>query len=361
VVPVGEGAKALADLPLALFRWEEELERSLRLVGVRRMGDLAKLDPAAAISRYGPSIARWHRICRGEGTYLPPDLGARLLEQVEERVTLGGPCTSWEPLFFVLPGLLERVCHTLAETQRQAVRVAVQLGLEREGWHIERIRMGRPTAQAKKLERLIRKRLETVRLSAPILELAVVVEESCPERVFQPALHDRAESGEDVLDVIARLTDVLGESAVGVPELVERWRPESSWRLKDGQQVGEKSVLPEGPMGKTRLGRLDPVHVQERWEQPSFPQRPLVLLERPDSMEVRMEAGQLVAVKRFGEWVPVQKCSEPEHLVGEWWSRESCFDREYFAVELPEGMGWMFRNTAVGWGSGGWYWQGWFE
>ncbi len=285
-------------------------------------------------------------------------------EHFEARAVLGGPCVRLEPLFFVLPGLLERLCQALSAASVHAVRIAVHLGLEREGWQIERIRLGRPTAYAKKIDPLIRRRLETLVLSAPVLELVVVVEESSLARPWQPGLQDRTECHEEVQDVVARLTDVLGESAVGVPALVERWRPEGSWQISAVSGLGEPSSEQEvgkKPGDRTRLGKIDPVQLQDRREEISVPPRPLLLLNKPEPVEVRLNAGFPEAIKRFGAWLPLQVLWEPEHLVGEWWARDEGFDREYWVVQLPEGIGWMFCNVSAGWGAGGWFWQGWFD
>ena len=66
------------------------------------------------------------------------------------------------------------------------VRLRLLLKLERGRPAVLSIRTGRPTRDIEALQRLIKARLESVRIDAPMEELVIEVEESAPDLGWQP-------------------------------------------------------------------------------------------------------------------------------------------------------------------------------
>lgn len=358
VIPVGALAERLADLPIGLLRASSALVHALRAVGIERAGQLARLDPASVAGRYGEEGARVHRIARG----LPAP--AREVPQREDSGDLPrvstpmAGATSTLQLHFVLPGLIGRLADALAARDLAVVRLEIALRLDQRGRAPTTVvvGVGRPTRSPRVLERLIRARLEGLRLDAPVEDLALEVVEAAPEQAWQPGLTDRTEATEPLPELLARLRDHLGEDALITPRLVDAWRPEAAWR-----PVTVAHLLPKapglslhGPDGAPRgAGSDDPVEVQRAWVQQIPVPRPALLLPEPVPIEVELCEGIPARVDRRR----VLRADGPERLEGEWWSPTTAFDRSYWAVELdrPRALAWIVQEH------GRWSLHGWFD
>ncbi|MFK7930307.1 MAG: DNA polymerase Y family protein [Myxococcota bacterium] len=350
VVPNAQGGPAVEGLPIAALRPSPELAVSLEVIGVRRIGTWAALDPASVAGRYGPEGVRLHRIACGQ-------VASRLPWQpsepsgVCERVVLGGPTITLEPVLFVLPGLLVRVAEALARQDAMAVRVAVHLVLERGPAHVVRVRVGRPTRDPQRLQKLIHARLERVRLEAPAVELMLEVEEETAEQGWQPGLLSRAEAAEDIDDLLARLTDALGEPMVINPVHADTWCPEHAWT---GRAFHPGAPLPRPP--QHRKAGDDPVAEQQHLEVPGPRPRPSLLLSSPHRVEVRARSSVPVQVRQEGAWRVVQRCEGPERIEGGWWREDGGWCRDYWVVQLEGCAGWCFVDEQRRW-----WWHGWFD
>jgi len=348
-VPRGGGAAALARLPVTALRPSDSLASSLQVLGIRRIGTWAELDPASVAGRFGPEGIRLHRVARGQ-------VASRLPWQhadgstVVEGVVLGGPTIRLEPILFVLPGLLVRLCESLAQRDAMAVRLAVRLLLERGPPHVVRVRVGRPTRDPERLQRLVAARLERVRLDAPAVELLLEVEEHTAEQAWQPGLLDRAQAAEPLLDLLARMSDALGEATLVGPVPVDTWLPEEAWT---GRPYQPGAPLPGPPVH--RKGDRDPVAEQRHLEVQGERPRPACLLPRPERGELPARGGRPRRVRLEGAWQSVSSAEGPERLEGGWWRQDGGWTRDYWVVQVQGRTGWCFQDE-----QGRWWWHGWF-
>jgi len=358
IVPPGQGAEALAPMPIAALRPSEALALALETLGVERVGQLARLDPASVAGRFGEEGVALHRVARGlyAGGAEPP--GWVEVEPVTASAVLGGATTTLEPILFVLPGLLRQVAGGLVRRDRAAVRLALRLLLEDRPARTLRIRVGRPTRNPDVLMRVLHTRLHDLRLDAPVVELQLEVEESVPTPSWQLGLVDRTEEREPLQDLLARLIDALGEQALFAAEPVEDWCPERAWRAvaADPGVARSGGLCPPRRRARPRSGaRIDPVDALEAWERRVPRPRPTRLMPRPQPIEVRLERGRPVGVHLERGWQRILASEGPERLCGAWWSEAQVFDRAYWVVRLPAGTGWIFRERRR------WYWHGWFD
>ncbi len=358
LAPPGQAAEALAPLPLAALFPSAELALALDTLGLERVGQLARLDPASVAGRFGEEGVRLHRVARGlwAGGAAPP--GWVEPEVVEARAVLGGPTTQLEPILFVLAGLLRQVAGALVRRDRAIVRLALRLVLEPGAGRTLRLRVGRPTRNPELLLRILRTRLHDLRVEAPVVEVLLEVEESVPVPVWQLGLMDRKEQAEPVQDLLARLVDALGEQALFCPEPVEDWCPERAWRAVpiDPSTASELALRPPRRRARPRSGdRVDPVEALEAWERRVPRPRPTRLLARPQAIEIRLAAGAPVGVHLERGWERILAAEGPERLCGAWWSASQVFDRAYWVVRLAHGSGWVFQERSR------WFWHGWFD
>ena len=360
VVPPGGLRSALGELPMEALEPSEGLLGALRAVGIERLEAFARLDGAAVAQRFGAEGVELLAVARGGARASLPE-GARDEGPVRVATALAG-ATSLLQLQFVLPGLLGKLAVALAQRGRVAVRLRVVLQLERVSgpgpsqWGIG-VTVGRPTRDVRTLERLVRLRLGGVRLTSPVEELAIEVVESVPEVGWQPGLTDRTEATEPLPDVLARLADHLGPSALCGAEVVERWRPEAAWRpvaWPPGALLGARVQERAGRRPRAG-GVLDPVLLQQRHEQPTLLPRPSILLHRPQPVEVRLQSDRPVGVRFPQGWEMAGKVEGPERLRSDWWS-EASWSRDYWVVELPERTAWLYVDP-----QGRWFVHGWFD
>ncbi|MCO4746729.1 MAG: DNA polymerase Y family protein [Proteobacteria bacterium] len=345
IVPPGRAASALSELPLCALQPPDRIAEALRTVGIELVGDFACLDAASVAGRYGDEGVRLHRIARGHGLNLG---GWEQLDQTEisDIVPLGGPTSTVEPILFLLPGLLGAMVERAAQRDEVVVRVALRFVLESGPARLLRVRVGRPTRDVELLMRLLRARLEGLRVESPVVELGVIFEETSDDPGWQPGLLDRATEAEPMPDLLARLTDALGDQALVGLVVRDQWRPEYA--------SVEEAPFARAPRA-TKPAKVDPVEVQDRAERDLVCPRPTLLLPRPRPIDVREDALVPSHVRLQDGWQRVMRVEGPERLAGDWWT-DSPFERDYWIVETRSGsVAWIFREDAR------WYCQGWFD
>jgi protein ImuB len=338
-VATGGSERALATLPLQALEDAPEVVASLRALGLSVLGELGALQPTQVISRLGAQGLRAQRLVRGQDeTRLLPEV---LPEVVEEVRTLEAPAESLEPLLFALKTVLDRLSARLRGRQRAAVRLTLTLVLEPAGPHPVPLALARPTTDPKLLLDLVRHRLESVRLDAPVATLIVTVDESCEDHGQQGVLGD-APAGDAALEtVLARLATALGPEALESPVLADDHRPEAA----------------HAP-GAFRPPRREPGMFAEARRAPQVPapipdwqlERPVRLLAgEGERIEVEMDRlGALRSARVLGKRRRILAVAGPERLGGQWWT-ETPFQRDYYRVHL-EGLGpaWVYRRAGEG-------------
>jgi protein ImuB len=338
-VAPGDSERTLAALPLQALEDAPDVVASLRALGLSTLGELGALVPTQVISRLGAQGLRAQRLVRGrDETRLLP---AVLPEVVEEVRTLEAPAESLEPLLFALKTSLDRLSSRLRGRQRAAVRLTLTLVLEPTGPTPVPLVLARPTTDPKLLLDLVRHRLESVRLDAPVATLIVTVDESCEDHGQQGVLGD-APAGDAALEtVLARLATALGPDALGSPVLADDHRPEAA----------------HAP-GPFRPPRREPgMFAEARRASPAPLPMPDWQLERPvrllpgdgEPLEVELDAlGALRSAHVLGRQRRILSVAGPERLGGQWWT-QTPFQRDYYRVHL-EGLGpaWVYRRSGEG-------------
>ena len=325
----GDGARALALLPLEALDLTAEVARWLSAVGVEHVGALAALPAETLVHRFGAPGAAAARLARGVD---PRPLVPFAPETFpHERWDLDGEVgvlTSAEPVLFAAKRLADRVAARLAGRGLGASRLRLTLFLDPRGEERVDLPLARPGADAGLWLAPLRERLAGLRLPAPVCALDLAVVEAAEVPAEQLAVGDRPEVARALDVALSRLTARLGERALFAAESADRHRPETAYRTAPfrrggaGRRAG--GTAPEGPPGRpTRL--LDPP-------------RPVVALG---------EGGRLTSLRVDGTARAVVSLAGPERLAGEWWNEP--FDRDYYRARL-EGLGeaWIYRDGRDG-------------
>lgn len=345
LVPEGQGAAALAPLPLAVLDPSDVLRDAWMALGLRTVGDWARLDAASVAGRFGDEGVELHRVARGAvgpawhalPALAPLDrLRLRMDDEVEH---IDGVQAALEP------GLL-RLREQLAARDLVAARLTLRMELAWGGSVRVRVRVAQPTRDPGILARLLHDRLTRTTLTAPVTGLVLHAEEAVPDGNGQHDLLERREGAGQWSELVARLTDVLGSGAVVQAHLVAAWRPEATWQACDLPERAVSDVLPV---------KDDPVERQEGQDWVAPRARPSVLRSPPMPLRVRDVQGVPEAIHTRRGWRPIRRCRGPEKLEGDWWHANGGFARDYWVVGLTVGTAWLFYERDQ------WFLHGWFD
>jgi protein ImuB len=195
--------------------------------GLRTLGDLAALPPAALSARLGPAGPAWQAIARGQDVRpLVPDVED---ERFESALELEWPIEGLEPLSFVLTRLLEPLALSLDARDRGAAVLHVALRLVTAGHdkatHARRLELPSPMRDVKTLRTLALLDLEAHPPAAAVDGVAVTIEPT-PGRIWQHTLFARPHpTPEQLSTLLARLGAAVGHDRVGAPATVDSYRP----------------------------------------------------------------------------------------------------------------------------------------
>jgi protein ImuB len=312
VVPMGGEAAALAPLPLALLELEAEQQELFARWGLRTIGDLARLPPAALAARLGPEGPRLVHRARGE------DAGAfvatPLPERFEATLELDWPVEGLEPLAFLLSRVLEPLTATLATRGAKAAALAVELGLVDATTHARSLRPAAPSGDARTWRTLVLLDLEAHPPRDAIARITLRAEPT-PARAAQFSLLDPAlPSPERLAATLARLHAWTASGRSGSPQLVDTHRP------------GAFAVASFAPGPLPRLGP-EPARLAPRVALRAY--RP------PRLAHVLTNAGVPGFVAAPGVRGAVTAAAGPWRVSGDWW--DHAFSREEWDVALAGG------------------------
>ena len=155
-------------------------------------------------------------------------------------------------------------------------------------------------------------------------------------------------------DLVARLSDQLGDAALFRAVLADRWRPEGAWSPAPFPPPTLVDASPD-PVRKA-LASDDPVEIQAAWEVAAPFRRPAVLL--PKRLPVAVVCEQMIPTRMEldGVWLPVRHAEGPERLFGEWWEDDGGFDRAYWSLTIDGG-----REAWIVCEHDRWSLHGWFD
>lgn len=370
IIAPGEGAAALAPLPLAALHLPWSEHDLLIGLGIETIHAFARLDPAALAGRVGPVSLAAHALARGRGTTptLPPVTPSELLMLEQD---LPDPVDNIEAMLFVVNALLMDGAVLLATAGRAATRITLLLRLDGGPEQHISLRLGAPTRSPERILRLLRLQLQNFTLPGPVISICTEFTNTVCFDGRQSSLLGRHRVDDALSDVIARLQDGLGCGAVSWPRLVDSHMPEAGWVAQALDPADVPEPVRHAP-GSCPLSSLEPRHPDvmhgiaedpasewEGWPAPEVPRRPALMLLASRPLDVRAGGwGLPQALHLDGRWVSVVGMRGPERRQGQWWldGDGGDFDREYWTTVLKDGRkAWLYRE------SGHWLLQGWWD
>jgi nucleotidyltransferase/DNA polymerase involved in DNA repair len=325
ICPEGGERELLAPLPVALLDVDDVTRERLRLLGIERLGELARLPHGPFVRRFGSAAARWHALARGiDRTPFVPRGHA---VAIEAAMFGEGRADDEAQVIFALRVLLARIGADLERCGKRAGALHLDLELEDGTTHGLEVPLATPTADERSMLDVMRAKLEGATFAAAIVGLrvrALQLEEGGESQALFVA---------DDLDpqriavAIARLEAVLGERmqrarTLAAHALEERFEYDRFEPPK--REMFAQEPLPPGGgiVPQLRLLAVREIEVRLRGGEPAFvgvpPQAvlecagPWRIEERPstplrareplarDEYDVLLEDGSLCRIYRQG-------------------------------------------------------------
>jgi protein ImuB len=321
IVPPGETAKAVVNLPISSLRLSADIVSSLGVLGFRTVGELAATPRAPLALRFGPEAGR--RLDQMFGRLPEPIEPIRTKELIEVSRPFSEPIGAAETIAKYVGKLVVELC-ALLEQKGQGLRRA-DLVVHRVDNTLQAVRAGmaKPVRDVPRLTKLLCSLIETIDPGFGIEKMSLAA------TMIEP------------LDLKQALSSLIEETVVDVTPLLDTFgnRGQRLYRLAPVQSdVPERSIQRVAAMA-VKLGESWPT----RWPRPSR------ILARPEQIEViamipdHPPASMIWRGKRWR----IKRADGPERVFGEWWIRETEMEalRDYYSVEDEDGHRfWVFRS-----------------
>ena len=322
IIPAGREREFLYWLPLdalalGVSDHGGDLAETLAHWGLKRLGDLARLDPALIGSRLGRRGVELARLARGESLRpLQPRRGA---EVFSESVELEYGIETLEPLAFVMCAMLDQLMERIEPHGLVASDLLLTLGLVDHRINARQIGLAAPTNDARAILTLINLSLES---SPPDAAVATIRIEITP-RAARPAQADLflppAPPPDRLETTIARLAALCG------PENVGRLLPDNSHRPEAVQRNAFKPPQPPGPDAPRAAFAGNLARLAIRAIQPALEIEVLGVRGIPEFVRGPKLGTRVVSLA--GPW----------RRDGEWWRGDLGFARDYYQLALDDG------------------------
>lgn len=321
IVPVGETAKAVVNLPISSLRLPSDIISGLAVLGFRTVGELSATPRAPLTLRFGPEVGR--RLDQMFGRLAEPIDPIRTADLIEVIRSFPEPIGAAETIAKYIGKLVVELCAAL-ETRGQGVRRA-DLIIYRVDNTLQSLRAGtaKPVRDIPRLTKLLCSSIENIDPGFGIEKLSLTA------TMIEPFEEKQSISSlvEEMIVDVTPLLDSLGN------------RGQRMYRLAPVESdVPERNVGRVSPVSE-KLGQAWPT----RWPRPSrmlaHPERIEVIALTPDHPPASMTwRGKRRRIKRG---------DGPERVFGEWWVRSSEMEavRDYYSVEDEDGNRfWVYRS-----------------
>jgi protein ImuB len=330
--------QAAHEVPLHRLDLDPDFRDTLFRLGIKTVGALLSLPPVGLRERFGPKAYRLHRMAAGDlwtplNPYQPE-------EPVKQHRILDDPENDTTRLLFLIKQLLHPMLAALATRAQALAALWFFFLVDKSGWLKEQIRPAVPTLDSNQIVDLVRLRLESLKFSAGITEIALEAE-ACAATVEQLRLF--SEGPKRDLDAanraLARLRAEFGDDAVVQAKLKDGHLPEARFAWE--------------PLSRVKLPRNDLNNLNSP--------TPKVLVRRIMAKPVPLpgvprrthEDGWLILGHKYGS---VDKLSGPYVFSGGWWNRE--IQRDYYFAETRRGaIAWVYYDRV----RRRWFLQGFIE
>jgi protein ImuB len=243
LIAAGEEAQRLSVLPVHTLLPSLEILETLQRWGLKTCGQLAALPVIQLSERLGQEGVRLHTLARG--AFVRSLVLSKPSAFFQEEMELDDSVEELESLSFVLGRLLDQLCERLAARSLSARAIRLEFALERSfekelqqsadpqqqkliPRQFEKVlALPVPMRDSKLLLKLVRLRLQSDPPPAAVIKITLSAEPDRP-RITQRGLFLPAAPEPEKLELtMARLANLVGDSNVGSPQLMDTHRPDA--------------------------------------------------------------------------------------------------------------------------------------
>jgi protein ImuB len=296
VIPHGNEAAALANLPISELPLDEKHFDTLAIWGIRTLGELAALPETELVTRLGQDARQWRDLSKGTAahTFQPIEPALSLQEFCEFET----PVEGMDSLLFIGARMIDCLVARSAGHALSLASLTVEMKLEGSRIHHGKIRPALPSTDRKFLLKLLQLEIAAHPPSAAVISLTLTAEAGLSSKVqlglFAPQTPEPSR-----LDVtLARLKAIVGDDRVGSPVLDDTHRL-GSFHMEDFS-LSVQASEPKAARARLALRRIrPPVLVRVALQA----MKPSTLRSRENSFDV---------VTAYGPW----------KTAGCWWSTD---------------------------------------
>jgi protein ImuB len=343
LIPSGEEARRLGELPVRALLPPTEILETLERWGVRDCAALAALPLLQLSERLGQEGVRLHELARGASvrSIVLAELGVHF----EEEMALDFAVAELEPLAFLLGRLLDQLCARLEARALAACAIRLRFDLEdsfEKDFQVlsensppklapkiyeKVLGLPVPMRNSKMLLKLLRLQLQADPPHASIVKITLSAEparlRAAQGGLFLPSCPDP----EKLELTIGRLANLVGNSNIGSPELVDTHRP-GEFRMS--------RFVPASGESKTPQKRGVAAAAQTRTEDTSTSRHAATAFRvfRPEvQAKVELQNGYPVCIYFRGMRGKIVATSGPWRTSGDWW-REDVWQQDEWEVDI---------------------------
>ncbi len=310
VIPSGQEANALRDLPLHVLNLSEDHAETFKAWGIRTCGQFAALAEIDVISRLGPGGRQLHALARGEWPHLMFPMEPSFEDTLVERTELDFPVEALESLLFLLRCMTDVLLERVKTKARAIASLRIVLKLDGGKRHERVVRPALPLQDTPTLLKLLQLDLETHRPGGATVGLELYAQSATPYRAQHGLFLPQAPEPGRLEVLLARLRKLLGDERVGSVE------------LKDDHRPNAFRIVPFAPAPPKKT------------DQPSFSvATSLRVCRPPQAVSVILVANTPARVFWDNQRYAVREIAGPWRVSGQWWS-EANWCREEWDVRL---------------------------
>jgi len=324
---------ALALLPVAALRIDEETQDALAMVGIELVEHLFNLPRSELPSRFGPDLLL--RMDQALGEAIETLDPIRPAVPVTTNRFFDGPVKNLEAIQITTRQLIDQLHDQLQQLESGTLRLELQLvRIDADPIHLSAA-LSRPSRDPKHLWSLLRTQVENVNLGFGIEQITLTATHLGALPHEQTGQWPEAEAPDDTVlqqrggELLDRLTNRLGAGRVTRFDVVETHIPERAFVNR--------------PV-------LEPSASSRRHVQVTGSDRPSQLFARPEAVQVIGAApeGPPSWLKWRGRSQRIVSSQGPERIAEQWWEGPDHGGevRDYFKIQDERGRWlWVYRQV----------------
>ncbi len=368
IVSANKDSYFLSTLPISHLPLSLEFQHVLHELGVKTMGQLAKLPLDRVIARFGDEGRIAHELASGLDLNQPQI--PVIAKQFAYKIDLGGPIEALNQTMFVMKSMLDKLTAELATAGLRADELTISFFSDQDKFDERPIRLINSSNHAKFLLEVLRLSLESQPLIREFTGLEICVSRHSKELWNQPSITDASNNlldstPESLNLLLQRFITRLGSDALVKPAANDQYLMESSgfWQpviqtqnsQTESLHLKKDADLPVEKIKKTNeyesLGisthqpksiysemDLVAVKVNSEYIKESNGGNGLVssLVFKKNAVAtpvlIEFNDAQPAAIRYHGRWHYIKQITMPECLSGNWW--ENPLKRSYYTVLL---------------------------